>query len=946
MKRKLKLFIASSAVFALAACSAPNIQPSASSSFSDKQEESSDEANPVSENSSEESPISENSSEENPSEESSNGEFSIEESSSEEKRYFTIRWENYDGVLLELDEGVAEGMSPTYDGSIPRRESDESYDYVFTGWTPEVVPAYEDATYVATYRVDALPVRVEVTFDANGGRFADGSEKKTVETVAGSLLTAPESPRKGGYSFSGWALSNGGTKWNFGTDKIESNVTLYAQWDMEDGIVFGVEGASVDQNSLSIWMLVDSLTTSVSLSTKVTVSSGTTWKLYRGESEIPTKIATTSNGALIDGDNQFYIVTSANGGLIEKTYELTIYRSYYVPMRFYFNDKLIRTEYAPTGYEWELPDTQKIAGYSFSRWVDAQGSEVNKVTPFSAMVFYAVATANSYAVTLNPAGGSVAQTEMLIDYDSSYQLPVPTRTGYTFDGWYYGNSKLPQSGTWGIPENAMLTARWEIIVYSITYNLSGGTNSAGNPSTYTVEDEFDFAEPSKVEYSFGGWEDEKGNLVTGITAGTVGDLSLAARWEAVVYTITYYLNGGANDPSNPTSYTVEDGLMALRDPFRAGYSFDGWYASESLEGKVTAVGGGGRGDLALYAKWTPIAYSITYNLNGGTNSAGNPSTYTVEDEFDFADPSRRFWNFEGWYSAGERMVGVTPGTTGDLTIEARWSQTDEQKAAEEEMRLGIRPSFSEDGKTVTYGMYPQARVSDAALISELNDLPSPEGNGWYLLGGEYYAKATASPLASAYAFSDGARIQGGADYWFAVEPIKWRVLESSGGECLLLSDLLLDVHGYDASSNNYANSEIRSWLNADFYEAAFVLGDSYSVASAVDNSAATTDSPSNPNACENTSDRVFLLSYQDYCNASYGFLDNSSRQCSPTDYAVARGASKDSSNVNGYYWTRSPDSGYSNRAWVVTSGGNFFYDYVYDSGSCCVRLGLRIAVSE
>ena len=773
MKRKLKMFIASSAVFALAACSAPNIQPSASSSFSDKQEESSDEANSISEN------------------------------SSEEKRYFTIRWENYDGVLLELDDGVAEGVRPTYDGSIPRRDSDESYDYVFTGWTPEVVPAYEDATYVATYRADALPARVEVTFDANGGRFADGFEKKTVETAAGSLLTAPESPRKGGYSFSGWALSNGGTKWSFGTDKIESNVTLYAQWDIEDGIVFGVEGASVDQNSLSIWMLVDSLTTSVSLSTKVTVSSGTTWKLYRGESEIPTKIATTSNGALVDGDNQFYIVTSANGGLIEKTYELTIYRSYYVPMRFYFNGELIRTEYAPTGYEWELPDTQEIAGYSFLRWVDAQGSQVNKVTPFSTMAFYAVATANSYAVSLNPAGGSVAQTEMLIDYDSSYQLPVPTRTGYTFDGWYYGNSKLPQSGTWGIPKNATLTAHWETIVYS-----------------------------------------------------------------------------------------------------------------------------------------------ITYNLNGGTNSADNPSTYTVEDGFEFVAPSRRSWNFEGWYSNGERMVGVAPGTTGDLTIEARWSQTDEQKAAEEEMCLGIRPSFSEDGKTVTYGMYPQTRVSDAALISELNALPSPEGNGWYLLGGEYYAKATASPYGSVYAFSDGAWIQSGADYWFAVEPIKWRVLESSGGECLLLSDLLLDARRFGTNFNNYANSEVRAWLNAGFYETAFALGDSRSVISTVDNSAATTDSPSNRFACENTSDRVFLLSYRDYCNSSYGFSDDVSRQCAPTDYAVAKGAYKDSSNGNGRYWTRSPRSDHSNCAWHVGYSGILGNGWYISNADFCVRPGLRITVAE
>ena len=165
------------------------------------------------------------------------------------------------------------------------------------------------------------------------------------------------------------------------------------------------------------------------------------------------------------------------------------------------------------------------------------------------------------------------------------------------------------------------------------------------------------------------------------------------------------------------------------------------------------------------------------------------------------------------------------------------------------------------------------------------------------------------------------------------------MLESSGDEAFVVSDVLLDYRLYDDSSNNYAESDIRAWLNDKFYASAFALGDAHVLTTEVDNSAPTTGSSSNSHACGNTWDKVFLLSYADYGNASYGFASDASRQCVPTDFAVARGAYCP-------YWTRSPDSGYSNRAWVVTSGGNFFYDYVYDSGSCCVRLGLRIAVSE
>ena len=116
----------------------------------------------------------------------------------------------------------------------------------------------------------------------------------------------------------------------------------------------------------------------------------------------------------------------------------------------------------------------------------------------------------------------------------------------------------------------------------------------------------------------------------------------------------------------------------------------------------------------------------------------------------------------------------------------------------------------------------------------------------------------------------------------------------------------------------------------------------------MDNSAATTDSSSNTYACDDTQDKVYLLSYQDYMNTSY-FADSAARQCKTTDWARANGVlvSTDSSYLyNGRYWTRSPYSSYSDYAWYVYYDGVLSdYCFVYDSGGA-VRPSLRIKVAQ
>lgn len=277
---------------------------------------------------------------------------------------------------------------------------------------------------------------------------------------------------------------------------------------------------------------------------------------------------------------------------------------------------------------------------------------------------------------------------------------------------------------------------------------------------------------------------------------------------------------------------------------------------------------------------------------------------------------------------------------------------------------GELPVLSEDEKTLTYGLYPQTNINDFDLVSKLDTLTIPESNGWYLYNGEYYAKVSADPYDSSCVFDNGTTIVSGTTYWFKCEPIVWNVLSNNNGEYYIVSSVLLDARYYynEAASsrtidgqtvypNNYKYSDIRTWLNAYFYNSAFALGNEYIQTTTVDNSAATTENTSNDHACANTEDKVFLPSYQDYINSDYGFSTSTNstdtRCCRTTDWARARGAyyytSSGSYQYNGDYWTRSPNF-HDTRAWLVKGDGglNGYYIVTYASS---VRPALSVKIA-
>ena len=125
--------------------------------------------------------------------------------------------------------------------------------------------------------------------------------------------------------------------------------------------------------------------------------------------------------------------------------------------------------------------------------------------------------------------------------------------------------------------------------------------------------------PTKDEYDFKGWykDGEFTTQVTEITQGTTGNITLYAKWELVSYTITYELDGGTNAPENPAGYNVETGTITLKDPAKAGYTFEGWYKDGEFTTQVTEITQGTTGNITLYAKWEQIPFT-TVKVEGGS----------------------------------------------------------------------------------------------------------------------------------------------------------------------------------------------------------------------------------------------------------------------------------------------------------------------------------------
>ncbi len=335
------------------------------------------------------------------------------------------------------------------------------------------------------------------------------------------------------------------------------------------------------------------------------------------------------------------------------------------------------------------------AGFEFLGWSQSSSATTPTYTSGGTTSFtmgssnvslYAVWAAQHhvyYDANNEGAGGTVpTDSNLYISGDLVTVLfnHLPVYAGHTFLGWSTSSTATSPMYTSGGTStftmgssDVTLYAVWATDTYSLFYNGNGGTTSLSDTNDYVIGEVADIQfspEPVLAGYDFLGWSQSPTATTPTYTLGgtedvtfDAADITLYAVWsDAIIYNITYVLNGGTNHLDNPATYTVEDEIT-LGDPTKDGYTFLGWLPENNI-----ALGS--TGDKTFTATWSdPIEYNITYVLNGGTNHLDNPATYTVEDEITLGDPTKDGYTFLGWLPQNS----IALGSTGDKTFTATWS---------------------------------------------------------------------------------------------------------------------------------------------------------------------------------------------------------------------------------------------------------------------------------
>lgn len=141
-----------------------------------------------------------------------------------------------------------------------------------------------------------------------------------------------------------------------------------------------------------------------------------------------------------------------------------------------------------------------------------------------------------YTVTFNANGGTVSSSNITVTFGKTYgTLPTPTRTGYTFSGWYTatsGGSKIESTSTVNITANQTLYARWTANSYALSFDANGGSVSTSSKSVNYGSSYGDLPTPKRTYYTFNGWYTAAsgGSMVSSSTTMGAANVTVYAHW--------------------------------------------------------------------------------------------------------------------------------------------------------------------------------------------------------------------------------------------------------------------------------------------------------------------------------------------------------------------------------------------------------------------------------
>ena len=329
-------------------------------------------------------------------------------------------------------------------------------------------------------------------------------------------------------------------------------------------------------------------------------------------------------------------------------------------------------QHVKSGEKAVLPAEPTLKGHTFAFWYLGDDEQNATAYDFNTPVTENITLTakwniNKYTVTFNSYGGTPVPPAQEVEYGLTAAEPAtaPTKTGYTFDGWYLGDEKYDFSDA--VEQNITLYANWEKNIYTVTYTdgVDGEEVFADQTDRVPFEDTTPAFKGTKTRagYVFAGWKPAFSDTVT-------GNVTYVAQWkddknnngiaddEEEKYTVTY-TDGVANEEvfadqvyGDLLSGTATPAFKG--NPTRDGYVFDGWKPafSDTVTGNVTYV--------AQWTARTDLSYTVHYYLKNTTKQVANDKM--VAGQTFNADVTENAIRISGYRVYGDSVKSITIGT--------------------------------------------------------------------------------------------------------------------------------------------------------------------------------------------------------------------------------------------------------------------------------------------
>ena len=378
--------------------------------------------------------------------------------------------------------------------------------------------------------------------------------------------------------------------------------------------------------------------------------------------------------------------------------------------------------------------------YKFKGWATSSSGSVTytdkqsvNISSGSNITLYANWELLSFTVTLDNQGATTAGTTSVTATNGQAMpsITVPTKTGYTFGGYYSGTNGggtqyYTASGASAkacdLTGATTLYAKWTANTYSVKYNANGGSGTMSNSShTYGSSKALTANAFTRTGYDFAGWATSASGAVVYSNGQSVSNLSstqgatvtLYAKWTANTYTINYNANGGAGTTAS-SSHTYDASKNLTANGFtRSGYRFLGWSTSNTATSatytdKASVKNLATSGSITLYAVWQKVyVIQVKSNINGAAGVLTGGGTYDANKSVTLTAYAMKGYEFLHWLKDGATFSG---NDTNVVTISATSDSTYTAVFAEAGVKINNSAIRMVCGSGTVYGMVSSKNV--------------------------------------------------------------------------------------------------------------------------------------------------------------------------------------------------------------------------------------------